>query len=577
MKVADYIAEYLAEKKVPVVFELIGGMITFLVDSIHLHGKTRIVSMHHEQGAAFAAEAASRISRIPCVAMATSGPGATNLLTGVGSCYFDSTPVVFITGQVNRFERKGSSGVRQLGFQETDIVQMVKPIVKRAWSVEDPEKMPEILDEAFKTAASGRPGPVLIDIPMDVQRANIDPPGYGQQFTGTGLAGRMTETDALVIRDALMKARHPLILAGGGIQSANAVDAFQKLVAIAHVPVVHSLMAVDTLQWDDPLNAGMIGSYGNRWSNLAISEADMLLVLGSRLDVRQTGSDTEGFKEGREIYHVDCDVAEMNNRVKGCHAIVSELGPAIRALIEVLVPDSSYLSERFAPWTASIHELRRTWPDVDELRDIERINPNRFMHQLSRATREASAYVVDVGQHQMWAAQSLEMQKGQRFLTSGGMGSMGFALPAAIGAAVAQPERSVVMIAGDGSFQCNVQELQTVAHLRLPIKMVVINNQCLGMVRQFQQSYLDARYQSTMWGYSAPDFSAVANAYGIPARTVDDPVLVDAAVEWLSNENGPSLLQVMVSPYANAYPKLAFGKGMASMEPQELSTEMEST
>jgi len=564
MKVADYIAEYLAEKKVPVVFELIGGMITFLVDSIHLHGKTRIVSMHHEQGAAFAAEAASRISRIPCVAMATSGPGATNLLTGVGSCYFDSTPVVFITGQVNRFERKGSSGVRQLGFQETDIVQMVKPIVKRAWSVEDPEKMPEILDEAFKTAASGRPGPVLIDIPMDVQRANIDPPGYGQ-------------TDALVIRDALMKARHPLILAGGGIQSANAVDAFQKLVAIAHVPVVHSLMAVDTLQSNDPLNAGMIGSYGNRWSNLSISEADMLLVLGSRLDVRQTGSDTQGFKEGREIFHVDCDVAEMNNRVKGCHAIVSELGPAIRTLIEVLVPDSSYLSERFAPWTASIHELRRTWPDVDELRDIERINPNRFMHQLSRATREASAYVVDVGQHQMWAAQSLEMQKGQRFLTSGGMGSMGFALPAAIGAAVAQPERSVVMIAGDGSFQCNVQELQTVAHLRLPIKMVVINNQCLGMVRQFQQSYLDARYQSTMWGYSAPDFSAVANAYGIPARTVDDPVLVDAAVEWLSNENGPSLLQVMVSPYANAYPKLAFGKGMASMEPQELSTEMEST
>jgi acetolactate synthase-1/2/3 large subunit len=177
----------------------------------------------------------------------------------------------------------------------------------------------------------------------------------------------------------------------------------------------------------------------------------------------------------------------------------------------------------------------------------------------------------------MWAAQSLEMQKGQRFLTSGGMGSMGFALPAAIGAAVAQPDRRVVMIAGDGSFQCNVQELQTVARLRLPIKMVVINNECLGMVRQFQQSYFEARYQSTMWDYSAPDFSAVANAYGIPSRTVDDPVLVDAAVEWLSNENGPSLLQVMVSPYANAYPKLAFGKGMASMEPQELSVKMEST
>ena len=553
-------------------------MITFLLDSIHRHGKTRIVSMHHEQGAAFAAEAVGRISHMPAVAMATSGPGATNLLTGIGSCYFDSTPAVFITGQVNRFERKGSRDIRQLGFQETDIVQMVRPIVKRAWSVEDPMQIPAILDEAFRVAMSGRPGPVLIDIPMDVQRAEIEPSLCESNSAENELAGEMTDVDALSIRDAILRARRPLILAGGGIQSANAAEKFLKLVEIAHIPVVHSLMAVDALPSDHPLNAGLIGSYGNRWSNLAISESDFLLVLGSRLDTRQTGADTEGFKANREIFHVDCEPAEINNRVKGCFAVVSQLEPAIEKIATALAPISEALSKRFDFWLASISALRTEWPDTDELKDIEGINPNQFMHQLSRANRNASAYVVDVGQHQMWAAQSIEIQEGQRFLTSGGMGSMGFGLPAAIGAAIAQPDRRVIMIAGDGSFQCNIQELQTVSRLKLRLKLVVINNQCHGMVRQFQQSYFESRYQSTMWGYSAPDFAAVAAAYGIPSKTVTDPEAAGDAIEWLSkNTDGPSLLQVMISPLANAYPKLAYGKGMASMEPFVQPVEMEST
>lgn len=578
MTVADYIAKFLAERRVPAVFELVGGMITFLIDSIHRHGETRIVSMHHEQGAAFAAEAVGRISHMPAVAMATSGPGATNLLTGIGSCYFDSTPAVFITGQVNRFERKGSRDIRQLGFQETDIVQMVQPIVKRAWSVEDPTQIPMILDEAFGIATSGRPGPVLIDIPMDVQRAEIEPSLCESYSTGNELAREMADADALSIRDAILRAKHPLILAGGGIQSANVAEQFLKLVEIAHIPVVHSLMAVDTIPFDHPLNAGMIGSYGNRWSNLAISESDFLLVLGSRLDTRQTGADTEGFKAGREIFHIDCESAEINNRVKGCFAVVCQLGPAIRKIAATLTPVAEGLAKRFDAWLTSISALRAKWPDTDELKDIEGINPNLFMHQLSRANRNASVYVVDVGQHQMWAAQSIEIQQGQRFLTSGGMGSMGFGLPAAIGAAIAQPDRKVIMIAGDGSFQCNIQELQTISRLNPQLKMVVINNQCHGMVRQFQQSYFESRYQSTMWGYSAPDFAAVAAAYGIPSKTVTDPEAVEDAIEWLSKSTDqPSLLQVMISPLANAYPKLAYGKGMASMEPFVQPVEMEST
>jgi acetolactate synthase-1/2/3 large subunit len=571
MRVADYIARFLAEKKVSAVFELTGGMIAMLLDSIHRHGQTSIVSMHHEQGAAFAAEACGRISHIPSVAMASSGPGALNLLTGVGSCYFDSTPAVFITGQVNRFERKGGLGVRQLGFQETDVVKIAQPIVKRAWSVEDPEQVPMILEEAFSTAISGRPGPVLIDIPMDVQRADIDLSKCASPFIAVDAVCEMTDADARSIRDVLLRSQRPMILAGGGIQSSNVAQKFLHLVELAHVPVVHSLMAVDALPFDHKLNAGMIGTYGNRWSNLAISESDFLLVLGSRLDIRQTGADTKGFKSGREIYHIDCDASEMNNRVKGCHCILSHLDPAISMLAEVLAPASKSLARRFDAWTDSIDKLRAEWPDIGEQPDIEGINPNRVMHQLSRANPDAAAYVVDVGQHQMWAAQSIELQPGQRFLTSGGMGSMGFALPTAIGAAIAYPNRPIVMIAGDGSFQCNIQELETVYRLGLPLKMVVINNQCLGMLRQFQQSYLEGRYQSSVWGYSAPDFAAVATAYGIPSKTVADPVQMEDGVAWISDvSDGPMLLQVMVLASVNAYPKLAYGKGMSSMEPLAL-------
>lgn len=579
MKVADYVAYFLAEKRVPAVFELVGGMITFLIDSINHAGQVQLISMHHEQAAAFAAEATARISGIPGVAMATSGPGATNLLTGIASCYFDSTPSIFITGQVNRSEQKGSSGVRQLGFQETEIILMVRPIVKRSWAIGDPNEIPEILEEAFKVATSGRPGPVLIDIPMDVQRAQIDVPRLSEtQPERISTLSGLDEADATLIRDSLLKAKKPIILAGGGIRISGAVNAFRNLVEVAHVPVVHSLMAVDTLPSSHALNAGMIGSYGNRWSNLAIAESDLLLVLGSRLDVRQTGADTEGFRSNRQIFHIDCDEAEINNRITGCHAVVADLLTAIPVLTKALSPISGQLVKHSDRWLSAINASRAEWPDVMELKDIEGINPNQFMRQLSRANVDCGAYVVDVGQHQMWAAQSLEIQQDQRFLTSGGLGSMGFALPAAIGSAITLPGKPIVSIAGDGAFQCNIQELETARHLQLPIRMVIINNQCHGMVRQFQESYFGGRYQSTVWGYSAPDFAAVAVGYGVPSKTIASPSEIEDAVGWLARDTtGPSLLQVMISTSANAYPKLAFGKGMASMEPLVLSTEMEAT
>jgi acetolactate synthase-1/2/3 large subunit len=577
MKASDYIARTLAIHHVPAVFELIGGMITHMVDSIHVLGETPIISMRHEQGAAFAAEAAGRLrGSLPSVAMATSGPGATNLLTGIGSCYFDSSPAVFITGQVNRHEQKGSRAIRQLGFQETDIAAMAAPVTKRVFRVNHAEELPQVLEDAFLLATTGRRGPVLIDIPMDVQSDPVMTPL--RPLLPKREHGSVEHDRISQVLDTVLTARKPLILAGGGIHSGQAIDEFRTFAEMAGLPVVHSLMACDVLDYSNPLNIGMIGSYGNRWANLALDRCDCLLVLGSRLDVRQTGADVEAFKGTRTIFHFDVEPGEINNRVRECIPSVSELAPALQALAQSFEGHRERIEHQIAPWTREIRDLREQWPDTAELAAVPGINPNIFMHQLSKAVPMAGAYVVDVGQHQMWSAQSLEVGANQRFLTSGGMGSMGFALPAAVGAAIILKGNPVVVVAGDGGFQCNIQELSTVAHLGLPVKIVVINNECHGMVRQFQESYFQSRFQSTMWGYSAPDFERIAKAYDIEAATVSKTSDLDDMLSWFAQDpKSPALLQVMVDPMANAYPKLAFGKGMSSMEPQVKPVEMEAT
>jgi len=593
MKVTNYIAQFLADKGVECVFEMSGGMITHLLDSIHQQGSIRIVSVHHEQSASFAADAVGRLTGVPGVAMATSGPGATNLLTGIGSCYFDSSPSVFITGQVNRNEQKGDRAIRQLGFQETDIVSMALPITKAAWMIEKPEDVPEALERAFRIATEGRPGPVLIDIPMDVQRGDANAElgsrnaengnsEAAHSATLNGSSGSETSEFRVPSSDfwndmwaALSKAERPLVLVGGGVNSARVVPQFRELVHSLGIPVVFSLMAVDALAYDDPLRAGWHGSYGNRWANLAIGRADLLLVLGSRLDVRQTGADVSAFKGEREIFQVDVEPGEMNNRIVGCHTLHSHLKPFLE---EAIRQGAGHPLPERKEWLAEINALRAEWPDTKEVGDVPLINPNEFVHALSRHSGKAGAYLIDVGQHQMWAAQSVELGENQRFLTSGGMGSMGFALPAAVGAAAIFNGTPVVVIAGDGGFQTNIQELQTVARNGWPVKIVVINNNCHGMVRQFQESYFDSRYQSTLWGYDSPDFAKVAQAYGIPGHTLSDPGKTEEALEWLWNDpTSPALLQVMVDTYTNAYPKIAFGKPMTEMEPFFQPIEMEST
>lgn len=576
LKVTDYIAKSLYRHGVRTVFELSGGMITHLLNSLNAAQQIRILSMHHEQAAAFAADATGRLTGIPGVAMATSGPGATNLLTGIGSCYFDSSPGVFITGQVNRWELKKDRSIRQLGFQETDIVRMAQPITKAAWQINTPEEVPAKIEEAFSLAVSGRPGPVLLDIPMDIQRSDIQEPQADQDLVR--VAGSLAlEYDAVIddLLAALHTARRPLILAGGGIRAGNAVEAFRQLVGKICVPVVNSLMAMDVLPSADPLRVGMIGTYGNRWANLALASCDLLIVVGSRLDVRQTGSDVAFFGANRIIFHADCEAGEVNNRVTGCHAIVADVRQFI-ATVETKIKNRAF--PKRSEWLGEIKELRERHSDRNENPEAEGINPNEFIHQLCAGSSAAGAYVVDVGQHQMWAAQSSEIGPDQRWITSGGMGSMGFALPAGIGAAIVIAPRPAVVIAGDGAFQCNIQELQTVVRNSLPLKIVVMNNHCHGMVRQFQESYFEERYQSTLWGYNTPDFVQVARGYGIESYRVETASDVEEGVAHLwKDPSAPTLLEVNIGTFTNVYPKIAFGLPINQMEPESKPIAMEGT
>jgi len=360
MKVADFIAVFLEKKGVRHIFELSGGMITHILDSLNQNTDINIISMHHEQSAAFAADAYGRVTGLPGVALATSGPGATNLLTGIGSCYFDSSPAVFITGQVNRHEQRGDRPIRQLGFQETDIVSMALPITKASFLVNNPDDIPVILEKAFQIAMEGRPGPVLIDIPMDVQRAQINMPVEN-------VIGQVTKSiDPTIIANVIAdikQAKRPLILVGRGIRSAFATQQLIEIAEQLHVPIVTTLLAVDAIPFDHQLRVGFIGSYGNRWANIAFGESDFILVLGSRLDIRQTGADT-AFFEQRVIYHVDCEAGEINNRIKKCIPVLADVNTFLKDLKFVVITENFTKKQ---DWYDYINGLKIKWPDNKEL------------------------------------------------------------------------------------------------------------------------------------------------------------------------------------------------------------------
>jgi thiamine pyrophosphate protein, central region len=561
MKVTQYIARFLKDKGIHTVFELQGGMITRIIDALNQEGGIDIVSMHHEQAAAMAADAYGRIKNKPGVALATSGPGATNLLTGIGNCFFDSVPAIFITGQVNTNEQKGDKSTRQIGFQETDIVAMAEAITKKAYAIKTKDEIPNVFEEAYQIAMSGRPGPVLIDIPMNIQNQEIEDALVEKPF----LEKNLTTCDDFINKyiNALKVSKKPLLLIGRGIRAAQASELFKKFIAKFQIPVVTSLLGVDVLPYTHPLRVGFIGTYGNRWANYALGSSDVLLVLGSRIDLRQTGADIEAFKQGKQIFHVDIDSAELNNRFTDTITLNTNL---VTFFEEVQKIDYSYCLP--IDWNAEIKEKREAYSDILELKNVKGINPNRFMHQLSKISFKAKGFTTDVGNNQMWSAQSLELNGDQLFLSSGGMGAMGYSLPAAIGASIALNKQPMVCISGDGGFQINIQELETVKRNNLPIKIVILNNHCLGMIRQFQDSYFESRYQSTVWGYSAPDFTAIARAYGIDSFSIEKEEDINIGLNRMwEDANAPFLLNVNINIHTNVYPKMLFGSPLTKMEP----------
>ncbi len=564
MKATTYIACFLKAKGIDTVFELQGGMITRIVDELNRQGGFNIVSMHHEQAAAFAADAYGRIKNKPGIALATSGPGATNLITGIGNCYFDSVPAIFITGQVNLNEQKGDKTTRQIGFQETDIVSIVRPITKAAYAVREASQIPEVLEEAWAMATEGRCGPVLIDIPMNLQKEDIAVFDYKNSIINNTISFSEVDNFTKELTDALTKCKKPLVLAGHGIRLANVTEQFIDFIEKYDLPVVSSLLGLDIIPFSHPNRIGFIGTYGNRWANYAMGTSDLLLVLGSRLDLRQTGSDTDSFMKDKQIFHVDIDKAELNNRFAGCKTLNADLKDFLNLAQQLKIS-----LKKKKEWFDEIEHKKQLTTDIAELQNIKGINPNIFIHLLSQYSKHAKVYTTDVGNNQMWAAQSIELSKEQRFLSSGGMGSMGYSLPAAIGACFALGKKPVVSISGDGGFQINIQELQTIKRNNLPVKIVVLNNQCLGMIRQFQDAYFDSCYVSTVDGYSVPDFEKLARAYGIDSATISQEDEIQSGItEMWKNPDQPFLLNVFIDTHTNVFPKMMFGSPMTQMEPR---------
>ena len=566
MKASDALAKFLIAHKVQTCFELVGGMITHMLDSLAESGQFNIVSMHHEQSAAFAAEGVARHTKgkTIAVAMGTSGPGATNLITGIGDCWFDSVPCLFITGQVNTRELKGELAIRQQGFQELDIVEVARSLTKYAARVDRPEDLLMQLHNAISTALSGRQGPVLLDIPNDVQRADI-PDSLVEEWLKLPLnisSGPQISANELEQLTALCKeAQRPLICIGGGARWADSMDAWLFAADSLGIPYVSTLMGHERVVARSHY-FNMIGSYGNREANWAVQNCDLLIVVGARLDVRQTGADIEDFARRARVVQVDIDAAQLGNRVK------ADLN--ICATAESFFSAFPIRAETFmkldASWVPELSTQRET-AQANEYADWE-ISPSELFKQLNHLLAKQSVdYVCDVGNHQMWAAQSLRLSPNHAVHYSGGMGAMGFALPTALGVGI-ESKKKVVVVTGDGSMQINIQELDTLNRLDLDMAVIVMNNSVLGMVKNFQDMYFDGRDQSTKKGYSSPSFVDIAKAYGIAAYKISSADDMKNILPKVAQHKGPLLIEVVMDGATECRPRLAFGSKLDEQFPQ---------
>lgn len=557
MKVSDYIVEYLIEKNIKDVFGYPGGMVTHFMDSLSKYQDV-ITShvMYHEQGAAFAACGNAQASGSMGVAYATSGPGSTNLITGICNAYFDSIPVLFITGQVNSFETKGNLPVRQRGFQETDIVTMVKGVTKYAVRVERAQDVKYCLDRAVSYAMNGRKGPVLLDISMNIFRAEINKErlsGYEPETDFREL--QISDENKTLLEESILSAERPVILLGNGIKTAGLEKETREVLNRLGIPVVSTMLAVDVVPVSEG-SYGFIGAYGHRTANFIVAKSDLLLTLGARLDVRQVGAIRENFAPRAKIIRVDIDSGELAYKV---HQAEYSIHADVKTVLKVLKRISDYTEEKWIQWKKICDTIRTqlNGTDVNVAQD--------FFTKMGEYITDNSIITTDVGQNQVWTAQFLKVKGSQKLLFSGGHGAMGYSLPAAIGACCYTND-IVVSINGDGGFQMNMQELQVIIRDRIPVKVIIFNNFALGMIRHFQEMYFEDNYTQTTKsaGYSVPDFGAIAEAYGLEYHRIEESG--NLRKEWFI-ERKACLIEVVLPEKTYVFPKLEYGKPNQDQEP----------
>lgn len=540
VKGADLVIQCLLRAGVDTIFAYPGGQSIELHQALsRVRDRIRVILPRHEQGGAFAASGYARATGKTGVCMATSGPGATNLITGIADACVDSVPAVFITGQVPL------SLIGKNAFQETDIIGITRPIVKHSFLVLSVEEIPRIMNDAFRLANSGRPGPVVVDIPKNIQQASTVPVFPDPPATTAYEAAHpeIRESDLAAVRKLIAKSHRPCIYAGGGIISARASEELTAFARSYHIPVVTTLLGIGAFPGNDPLSLDWLGMHGAFAANRAANECDLLLVFGARFDDRVTGP-ADSFASDAAIVHVDIDLSEINKNKRAELGIVADIRDFLHEL------NKAPIRKNCPEW----FELIRKWKAGHPFRFYRKnrtLQPQYILETLSRLTGDEAIIVTGVGQHQMWTAQYCRFSGPRRLLTSGGLGAMGFGLPAAMGAKIACPDRLVVDVDGDGSFQMNIQELATLSAEGIGVKMILLNNQYLGMVAQMEDRFYHSNRGNTdlanphVRGYY-PDFAAIAKGYGIPALTVSRRADVEPAIRTMLETEGPFLLDCRI-------------------------------
>jgi len=543
MNGAQWVVHALRAQGVETVFGYPGGAIMPVYDALYDGGVEHLLC-RHEQGAAMAAIGYARSTGKTGVCIATSGPGATNLITGLADALLDSVPVVAITGQV------AAPFIGTDAFQEVDVLGLSLACTKHSFLVESFEDLPRVLAEAFEIANSGRPGPVLVDIPKDIQLAQGDLEPWLSTVEDDFA---MPYAELKQAREMIASARKPMLYVGGGVGMAQAVPALREFIAVTNMPSTVTLKGLGAVPADNPFYTGMLGMHGTKAANLAVQECDLLIAVGARFDDRVTGK-LNTFAPHAKVIHMDIDPAELSKLRQAHVGLQGDLVQLLQALQQPL---------DIADWQQDVATLRAENPWRYD-HPGEAIFAPLLLKQISDRKPQECVVTTDVGQHQMWTAQHMSFTRPENFITSSGLGTMGFGLPAAVGAQVARPNDTVICISGDGSFMMNVQELGTVKRKQLPLKIVLLDNQRLGMVRQWQQMFFSERYSETNLSDN-PDFLMLASAFGIPGQHITRKDQVEAAIETMLNSDGPYMLHVSIDEYENVWPLVPPGASNSQM------------